>query len=86
MLLKTTTGNYSNLGSSDTTHDNTSERQLVPTLTASAVHKHTTTSPKMTYRPDSSEHILTQSITNFEKQNKPNHYGHRSFITFANPT
>ena len=36
----------------------------------------TTTSPENTYRPDSSEHMLTHTITNFEKKNKQtNHYG-----------
>ena len=32
--------------SSDTPHDNTSDRQSAPTLNTSDIHKHTTTSPK----------------------------------------
>ena len=45
MLLKTTTGSLtSNLESSDTSHDNTPDRQSVPTLNTSDIHKHTATS------------------------------------------
>ena len=47
MLLKTTTGNpASNLDSSDTPHDNTSDRQSAPSLNTIDIHKHTTTSLK----------------------------------------
>ena len=60
ILLKTTTGNpASNLDSSGTPHDKTSDRESASTLNTNNIHKQTTTSPKNTYRPDSSEHILT---------------------------
>ena len=85
MLLKTTTGSpTNNLDSCNTPHDNTSDRHSVPTLNTSDIHKHTTILPINTYRPDSSEHMLTHPITNFER-NKTNRYGHRYFITFTHP-
>ena len=88
LLLKTTTGNpASNLDSSNTPHDNTSDRQSTPTLNTSSsdIHKHITTSPKDTYKPDWFEHIVTNLIKNFEKK-KTNYYGHRCFIIFPHPT
>ena len=67
-LLKTTTGSpSSNLDLSDTSHDNTPDRQSVPTLNTTEIHKHTATSPKHTYIPDSSENSLTHPVTNFEQ-------------------
>ena len=81
----TTTGNpNSNLDSSEVPHDNTSDRQSAPTLDTSDVQKQTITSPKDTYKSDSTKHIHTNCIRNFEKkkQNKTNCCGHRCFITF----
>ena len=47
MLLKASTGrSSSNLDSSDTSHDNTQDRQSVSTLNTGDVHKHTNTSPE----------------------------------------
>ena len=73
MLLMTTTGNpTNNLDSNKILHDNTLDRQSAPTLNASDVQKQTITSTKDTYKSNSSKHIHTNSITNFEKkkQNK----------------
>ena len=71
MLLKTTTGSpASNLDSSETPYINTSGRQSAPTPNTSDIHRHTTISPKNNYRPDSSEHILTNLVANFEKKAK----------------
>ena len=92
MLLMTTTGNpTSNLDSSKIPHNNTSGRQSAPTLNTlniSDIQKQTITSPKDAYKPDSSEHIHTNWITNFgkKKQNKTDYYGHRCLITFPHPT
>ena len=47
MLIKTTRGSPARyLNSSDTPHDNTSDRQSAPTLNTSDIHKYTTTSQK----------------------------------------
>ena len=67
-LLKTTRGSpTSNLNVSNTSHNYTSDRQSVPTLNTSDNHEHTTTSPKHTKRPDSSENTLTHPITHFQQ-------------------
>ena len=67
-LLKTTTGSStSNLNLSNTSHDNTPDKQSVPTLNQSDIHKHTTTLQNHSYRPDSSDNSLTLPITNFEQ-------------------
>ena len=67
-LLKTTTGiPTSNLNLSNTSHDKTPDRQSVPTLNQSDIHKHMTTPPNHTYRPDPSENSLTHPATNLEQ-------------------
>ena len=67
-LLQTTTDSpTSNLDSSNTSHDNTPDRQSAPALNTNDIHKHTTTSPTHTYRPNSSKHMLTHFVTNFEE-------------------
>ena len=61
MLHKTTTGSpVSNLDSSDTPPDNTSDRQSVSILTQ--VTFKTTQLHHKKHRPVSSEHMLTNSI------------------------
>ena len=73
MLLKTTTGSpTSNLDLSDMSHDNTPDRQPVPTLNINDVHKHKTTSPKTL---TNQTHLNTcpqtlSQILNKRKQNK----------------
>ena len=68
MLFETATGSpASNIDSSDTPYDNNSDRQSAATLKANDIHKQTTTSPLNNYRPNSSKHMLTHSVTNFEK-------------------
>ena len=58
------------IDSGDTLYSNTPDRQSVLTLNMSDIHKQATTSPKHTYRPDSSEkalHILSQILNKLSK-------------------
>ena len=68
MLLKTITGNpTNNLTSSDSLYDRTPDRQSVPTLNPSDVHKQTKTPPTHTYRPDLPVKSITHWVTNFKQ-------------------
>ena len=60
MLLKTTADSpASNSDSSDTPHDNTSDRQSAPTLNTSDIHKHITTLPEI---------LTDQTLSNISSQ------------------
>ena len=65
----TTTGNHtSNSDSNKIPHGNTLNRLSAPPLNTSDIQIQTITTPKDTYKPDSSHLINTNSIANFEEK------------------
>ena len=71
MLLTTNTGSLtSNLNLSNISCYRTTDRQSVPTLNPSDIHKYTTTLPNHTYKPDSSENSFTPPPQILVKLNK----------------
>ena len=69
----------SNLGSRDTSHDNTSNRQSTHAFNTSDIYKHTTTSPENKLTDQT--HLNTSSQTPLQISKKTHLFGYRCFIT-----